>query len=112
MRQQVKEGIAAERAHCQGHQEGEQELEAGLLEDGDEHDAQQGQQADDGDGHKTPQPNPPWRRKQEQANDDHFQLFFSFQVESKSLQICRIHFTATEKGEEEQCFFFFLLAQW
>ena len=58
MRQQVKEGVATERAHRQGHEEGEQELEAGLFEDGHENDAQQGQQADDGDGHKAPDPDP------------------------------------------------------
>lgn len=56
MRHQVKQGVTAKRAHRQGHQEGEQELEAGLVEDGDEHYAQQRQQADDGDGHKARQP--------------------------------------------------------
>lgn len=67
VRQQVKEGVAAERAHRQGHQEGEQELEAGLPEDGDEHHAQQRQQADDGDGHKARQPHNHWERKRKRG---------------------------------------------
>lgn len=54
----MEEGIAAQRAHCQRHQEGEQELEAGLIEDGHQHDSQQGQQADHGDGHEAPHPDP------------------------------------------------------
>lgn len=58
MRQQVEERVATERAHCQRHQEGEQELEAGLFEDGNQDYAQQRQQADDGDGHKAPDPDP------------------------------------------------------
>ncbi len=41
MGQQMKEGVATERAHRQRHQEGEQELEAGLVEDGYEHHTQQ-----------------------------------------------------------------------
>lgn len=60
----MEESVAAERAHCQSHQEGEQELEAGLLEDWYEHHTQQRQQADDGDGHKTPQPHPHWKNRQ------------------------------------------------
>lgn len=60
----MEESVAAERAHCQRHQEGEQELEAGLLEDWYEHHTQQRQQADDGDGHKPPQPHPPWKKRQ------------------------------------------------
>lgn len=63
MRQQVKEGVAAEGAHGQRHQEGEQELEAGLIEDGHQDHPQQRQQADDGDGHKAPHPGPHWRQK-------------------------------------------------
>ena len=63
----MEEGVAAERAHCQRHQEGEQELEAGLVEDGYEHHTQQRQQADDGDGHETPQPNPHWRKRRREA---------------------------------------------
>lgn len=54
----MEEGIAAQRAHCQSHQKGEQELEAGLIEDGHQNDAQQRQQADHGDGHKAPHPDP------------------------------------------------------
>lgn len=59
----MEKGIAAQRAHCQRHQEGEQELEAGLIEDGHQHDAQEGQQADHGDGHKAPHPDPCWNNK-------------------------------------------------
>lgn len=62
MRHQVEESVSTERAHRQGHQEGEQELEAGLVEDGNENDAQQRQQADDGDGHEAPHPGPHWRQ--------------------------------------------------
>lgn len=54
----MKEGIATQRAHCQCHQEGEQKLEAGLIKDGHQHHAQQGQQADHGDGHEAPHPDP------------------------------------------------------
>lgn len=59
----MKKSVAAERAHCQRHQEGEQELEAGLVEDGDEDHTQQRQKADDGDGHKAPDPDPHWRKR-------------------------------------------------
>lgn len=59
----MKESVATERAHCQRHQEGEQKFETGLVEYGYEHHAQQRQQADDGDGHKTPQPHPHWRKR-------------------------------------------------
>lgn len=59
----MKEGVAAEGAHGQRHQEGEQELEAGLIEDGHQDHPQQRQQADDGDGHKAPHPGPHWRQK-------------------------------------------------
>lgn len=58
----MEEGVATQGAHCESHQEGEQELEAGLFEEGDEHHAQQGQQADDGDGHETPEPHPHCRK--------------------------------------------------
>jgi len=44
--QQVEQGVAAQRAHGQRHQEGEQKLEEGLVEDGHQDHAQQGQQAD------------------------------------------------------------------
>lgn len=60
MREQVEEGITTEGAYRQSHQEGEQEFEAGLPEEGYEHHAQQRQQADDGDGNKTPEPNQRW----------------------------------------------------
>lgn len=59
----MEESVAAQRAHRQRHQEGEQELEAGLFEDGHEHHAEQRQQADDGDGHEAPDPDPHWRDK-------------------------------------------------
>lgn len=58
MRQQMKESITAERANRQRHQEGEQELEAGLLEDGDENHADKREQADDGDGDEARDPDP------------------------------------------------------
>lgn len=58
MRQQVKERVATERAHCQRHQEREQELEAGLLKNWNQNHTKQRQQADDGDGHKAPHPDP------------------------------------------------------
>lgn len=58
----MEESVAAERTHCQRHQKGEQELEAGLLEDWYEHHTQQRQQADDGDGHKAPQPHLHWKK--------------------------------------------------
>lgn len=73
----MKESVAAERAHCQRHQEGEQELEAGLLEDGYEDHAQQRQQADDGDGHKTPQPHQRWRKRQ--TDGQNYYLHFTIQ---------------------------------
>lgn len=65
--QQMKEGIAAQCAHCQGHKKGEQELEAGLVEDGHEHHTQQGQQADDGDGYEAPHPYPHWGKGDRQT---------------------------------------------
>lgn len=58
MWQQVEQGVSAERAHSQGNQEGEQELEAALVEDGHQYYTQQGQQADNGDGDKAPHPDP------------------------------------------------------
>lgn len=54
----MEESVATERAHCQRHQESQEKLEAGLFEDRYEYHAQQRQEADDGDGHKTPQPDP------------------------------------------------------
>lgn len=54
----MKKSVTAQRAHCQRHQESEEELEAGLIEDGHQHDTQQGQQADHGDGHEAPHPDP------------------------------------------------------
>lgn len=59
----MKESVATQCAHCQCYQEGEQELEAGLVEDGYEYHAQQRQQTDDGDGHETPDPDPHWRNR-------------------------------------------------
>ena len=64
MRQQVKKRVAAESAHCQRHQEGEEELEAWLVEDGHQNHTQQGQQADNGDGHEAPNPYPHWKERQ------------------------------------------------
>lgn len=76
MRQQVKESVATERAHCQGHQEGEQELEAGLLKDGHKNNTQQRQQADDGDGHKAPDPDQRWREKnKDRTTNERWVLF-------------------------------------
>lgn len=54
----MQESVAAERAHCQSHQEGEQELETGLVQDGDQHHPEQRQQADDGDGDEATDPHP------------------------------------------------------
>ena len=65
MGEQVKQSVATERAHCQRHQEGEQELEAALVDDGHEHHAQQRQQADDGDGHEAPDPDHHWGKNKE-----------------------------------------------
>lgn len=73
----MKKSVTTERAHCQRYQKGEQELEARLLEDGHEYDPQQRQQADDGDGHKSPNPDPHWRRKNKhnKLNDKIWVLF-------------------------------------
>lgn len=59
----MEESITTERAHCQRHQESEQKLEAGLFENRYEYHTQQRQEADDGDGHKTPQPDPHWKKE-------------------------------------------------
>lgn len=64
MGQQVEQGVAAQGAHGQRHQEGEQELEAGLVDDGHQHHAQQRQQADDGDGDEAPQPHHGCRQRE------------------------------------------------
>lgn len=53
---EVQEGIAAQRAHSQGHQEAEQELEEDPVHERDEDHAQQRQQADDGDGEEAAGP--------------------------------------------------------
>lgn len=53
---EVQEGVAAQRAHSQRHQEAEQELEENSVHQRDEHDAQQGQQADHCDGDEPPDP--------------------------------------------------------
>lgn len=58
----MEEGVTTEGAHREGHQESEQEFEAGLLEEGHQHHAQQRQQADDGDGHKPPEPHQHWKK--------------------------------------------------
>lgn len=58
----MEEGVATEGAHRKSHKEGEQEFEAGLLEEWYEHHTQQRQQADDGDGYKTPEPHQRWRK--------------------------------------------------
>lgn len=89
VRQQVEESVAAERAHGQRHQEGEQEFEAGLVEDGYEHHAQQREQADDSDGHKAPQPNPRWRDRQTEI--DSITYIFTYQQRGPGRQ-CIKHF--------------------
>lgn len=52
----MKEGVAAQRADGQRHQEAEEELEEDLVHERDEHDAEQRQQADDGDGDDAADP--------------------------------------------------------
>lgn len=56
MRNEVQEGVAAQRSHGQRHQEAEQELEEDSVHERDEEDAQQGQRADDGDGDEAADP--------------------------------------------------------
>lgn len=56
VRYEVQEGVSAQRAHSQRHQEAEQELEEDAVHQRDEHHASQGQQADDGDGDKAAGP--------------------------------------------------------
>lgn len=53
---EVKQGVAAQRAHRQRHQEAEQELEEDFAHERDEDDAEQREQADDGDGDEAAQP--------------------------------------------------------
>lgn len=53
---EMKEGVAAERADGQRHQEGEQKLEEDVAHQRDEDDAEQRQQADDGDGDEAADP--------------------------------------------------------
>lgn len=52
----MKEGVAAERADGQRHQEREQKLEEDVAHQWDEDDAEQRQQADDGDGDEAADP--------------------------------------------------------
>lgn len=53
---EVQQGVAAQRAHGQRHQEAEQELEEDLPHERHEDDAEQREQADDGDGDEAAQP--------------------------------------------------------
>lgn len=52
----MKEGIAAQRADSQRHQEAEEEVEENFVHERDEDDAEQGEQADDGDGDEAADP--------------------------------------------------------
>lgn len=56
MGDEVQEGVAAQRAHGQRHQEAEEELEENFVHERDEDDAEQRQQADDGDGEEPADP--------------------------------------------------------
>lgn len=53
---EVQEGIAAQRADCQRHQEAEKELEENSVHERDEDDPEQREQADDGDGNEPTDP--------------------------------------------------------
>lgn len=52
----MKKGIATQRADSQRHQEAEEELEKNFAHERDEDDAEQRQQADDGDGDEAAEP--------------------------------------------------------
>lgn len=56
MRDEMKEGVAAQRADGQRHQEAEEELEENSVHERDEDDAEQGEQADDRDGDEPADP--------------------------------------------------------
>lgn len=56
VRDEVQEGVSAQRAHGQRHQEAEQELEEDFVHERDEDDAEQRQQTDDGDGEEAAKP--------------------------------------------------------
>lgn len=53
---EVQEGVAAQRADGQRHQEAEEELEENFVKEWDEEDPDQCQQADDGDRDKAADP--------------------------------------------------------
>lgn len=53
---EMKEGVAAQRADSQRHQEAEEELEENSVHERDEDDAEQGEQADDRDGDEPADP--------------------------------------------------------
>lgn len=53
---EMKKGVAAQRADSQRHQEAEEELEKNSAHERNEDDAQQRQQADDGDGDEAAEP--------------------------------------------------------
>lgn len=53
---EVQKGVTTQCAHGQGNQEAQQELEEVVAHQGDEDDAQQRQQADDGNGDKAAHP--------------------------------------------------------
>ena len=56
VRDEVQEGVAAQRADGQRHQEAEEELEEDSVHERDEDDAEQRQHADDGDGEEAADP--------------------------------------------------------
>lgn len=53
---EVQEGVATKRADSQRHQEAKEELEENSVHERDEDDAQQREQADDGDGDEPADP--------------------------------------------------------
>lgn len=65
VRDEVEEGVAAQRADRQRHQEAEEELEEDPVHERDEDDPDQGQQADDGDGGDAADPGWNARRQAE-----------------------------------------------
>lgn len=66
---EVQEGISTEGSHRQGHKEAEQKLEEDSIHQRDQDDTQQGQQTDDGDGDKAPDPRWKMRPSGHQMSD-------------------------------------------
>lgn len=56
VRDEMQEGVAAQRADGERHQEAEEELEENSVHERDEDDSDQREQADDGDGQKPADP--------------------------------------------------------